>query len=734
MRNKLLSIARYGIVLVALLAMATGAQAQDGAELVKQLCGKAEAPSRDAAQLAQAYQKAIDYLLPLMSADDVPSRYQYQIMFQDMGSHAARPNAEMERATLAKVMVENLEKAEMPATVRNWFVLQIERIGKGESVPALTKLMSNDDKHLRDYARRALEKNPDPSATEALLKELGSAQDATWKIGLINSLGQRKAQEAIEPISEALAGTDPAIASAAATALSNIGGAQIARALFDVLNKPLNPVSMKAAKALLDIAHERTTHNDVVNSGRLYVAVYNWATKLTRDPNSPNPFSIRVAAISGLMACDPDKAAGEIVNIIRDGDPKVARTAVQVARRAPTTAPMQALGRVLTELPPAHQVQVLGLIADRGDLSSVAFAKNVLNSDFEEVRLAAIDTLTAIGCAESAEALMDIAVNGSGRAQRAAREGLALMAGPRVEEIIGDQAASGDVKARVVAIGLLGKRRSPGAAEALLAYAADENEDISSAALKALVDVADLIDPAMLAELIAKTGPGVRSSAGAAMRAVLAKAPDKAAASKAVIDRVKLTHNEAELTLLMSLDAAGGPEALTVVTQAAQSSDEAKQEAGIRTLSNWPDFEAANVLLDIASDPDTSLTHYVLAMRGALRLIVTIDSAPLDERVALAFRAFDAARRDDEKRQAIAAMGSLPSPKVAERLLSLAKEDSFKAEAGLAAVEMAGSMLRSDRDAARDLAQKVRDLNISDDINNRAEAVMRGRPMRFRRR
>jgi hypothetical protein len=246
--------------------------------------------------------------------------------------------------------------------------------------------------------------------------------------------------------------------------------------------------------------------------------------------------------------------------------------------------------------------------------------------------------------------------------------------------------------------------------------------------------VADLIDPAMLAELVAKTGSGVRSSAGAAMRAVLTKAPDKAAASKAVIDRVKLTHNEAELTLLMSLDAAGGPEALTVVTQAAQSSDEAKQEAGIRTLSNWPDFEAANVLLDIASDPKTSLTHYVLAMRGALRLIATIDSAPLDERVSLAFQAFDAARRDDEKRQAIAAMGSLPSPKVAERLLSLAKEDSFKAEAGLAAVDLAGSMLRTDRDAARDLAQKVRDLNISDDINNRAEAVMRGRPMRFRRR
>lgn len=733
MRNKLLRVARYGIVLVALLGMAVSAQAQDGADLVKQLSGKAEAPTRDAAQLAQAYQKAVDYLMPLMSADDVPSRYNYQIMLQDMGSHAARPGAEGERQTLAKVMIENLERTDMPDTVGNWLVLQLERIGKGESVPALAKLMSSEDRHRRDYARRALEKNPDPSATEALLEELASAKDATWKVGLINSLGQRRAEQAVEPIAAVLGDADPNIAWAAASALSNIGGLSSARALFGALNKPLGPVSMKAAEALIDIAHERTGHNDVVNAGKLYVGVYNWATKMTRDPNSPNPFSIRVAAISGLMVCDPDKAGPEIVNIIRDGDPRVARVAVQVARRAPTTAPMRALSRVLGELSPAYQVQVLGLIADRGDLSSVEPVKRVLHSDYVEVRLAAIETLTEIGCAESAEALLDIAVNDSGSVQRAAREGLARMVGPRVEDVISTGAASGEVKSRSVAIGLLGKRRVPGAAETLLGYAADADEEVSSAAFKALVDVADVVDAGTLADLVAKTTSGsARSSAGAALRAVLTKAPDKTAASKAVIERIDATDGDAKVALLMSLDAVGGPAALDMVTHTAQSSDEALREAGIRTLGNWPDFDAADVLLKIASNSETSLTHYVLAMRGAMRLIVTSDSAPLEDRVALAFRAFDSARRDEEKRQIIAAMGSLPSAKVAERLLSLTKDELFRGEAGLAVVELAGNMLRSDRQAARDLAEKIRELNLSEDINNRAEAVMRGRPMRSR--
>jgi hypothetical protein len=64
---------------------------------------------------------------------------------------------------------------------------------------------------------------------------------------------------------------------------------------------------------------------------------------------------------------------------------------------------------------------------------------------------------------------------------------------------------------------------------------------------------------------------------------------------------------------------------------------------------------------------------------------------------------------------------------VAARLLELAKDESVKTEAGMAAVEMAGRALRHDRQAARELAEKVRALNISDEVNRRADAIIRGR-------
>jgi HEAT repeat protein len=327
--------------------------------------------------------------------------------------------------------------------------------------------------------------------------------------------------------------------------------------------------------------------------------------------------------------------------------------------------------------------------------------------------------------------MLQMAAGGEGAAKKAAHDGLAVMVGPGVEDMIKAQAASGDVNSRVVAIGLLGERRTPGAVESLLGYAGEEDGQISAAAFKALAAVANAGDIQTLTGLLVKTKSGeARQNAVATLRSVLAKAQDKDAAAKVVIERMDSSSVEIRLSLLTTLNAVGGATALKMVAEAAQSSDEALRDAGIRTLSDWPDYEAAQILLGIASGPQTGLTHHVLAIRGAIRLIKAGTTAPLDDRTELCFSAFDQARREEEKKLAVSAMGSVPDRKVAARLLDLVKDDSMRAEAGLAAVELAGNMAMTDRQAAGELAQKIRDLNISDEINRRADGVMKGRRRR----
>ncbi len=727
MSSKLVRIACVASVLWTLSDTWSAALAQDGPELVKQLSGQAEAPARNADQLTQAYQKAMNYLLPLMSADDVGSRYDDQIMLQDMVVYASRPGAEQERLALAKVIVTTLEQAEMPATVRAWLVRQLERIGKAESVPVLTKLMRSEDRHLRDYARQALEKNPDATATEALLKELSAASDAPWKIGLINALGMRQARTAVEPVAATLRDRNVEVARAAVTALSQIGGRQSVQALFGVLQQADNPVRAKAAQGLVDIAQAMVQADQMRGAARVFGTLYDWAAETT----GPETVNIRAAALNGLAVCDPERGAREVVTLIQADNPKLKTAAVEAARRSPSEAPTQALTRLLPNLPPQSQAQVLGLIGDRGKAGSIEIVSGLTRSQDESVRLAAVEALSQIGTVAGAKVLMDVAANSSGSMERAAIAGLAAVPGADVERYINAQAASGDIETRVVAINLLGQRRAAGAAEKLLGYAAEADDDIRTASFEALTEVADSVDVAVLADLVAKTeNSAVRAKGVAALKAVLAQAEDKAGTTRAITGRMGSAGAEGRIALLTSLNALGGPSALAAVREAAGSSDEALRDAAIRTLSNWPDYEAAGILLDIAAKPQTSLTHYVLATRGALRLISAADAVPADERTSLCLRALEQARRDEEKRQVIAALGTLPSQKAADRLLELAKDENLKSEAVLAAVECAGNMLMTDRQAARAVAQKVRDMNISDEVNRRADAVISGRGMR----
>ncbi len=595
------------------------------------MCGKTEAPARDASQWTEAYQKALDTLLPLMSADDVRTRYAPQITLQDMAGYASRPGAETERLALAKVLVRTVEQAQMPMEVRHWLVLQLERIGKAESVPLLGRLMAAEDRNLRDYARRALEKNPDPGATEVLLKELAHAKEPSSRIALITAVGNRRDATAVKSLVQALGDPDNQVAEAVAVALSRIGTQEAVQPLLALLDKPMSPLSLKAAQGLIDVAQAAADRKDTKGAAELFDALY---VRISKPGYREIGVGIRAAAVTGLIACDPDRGTREIDALIRDDQPKIRAAAVAGARQSPSKAATLALAKSLPQQDPWTQVQVLGLIGDRNDPSCIDSVKGCLDSQDEAVCLASVDTLTRIGTEAAAKALLQTASRREGEIQKSALSGLAVMPGPQVEALIKAQAASGDSKARVAAILVLGRRHSPGAAADLFQYAAHPDETIRTASFQSLAEMADSVDLVGLADLVSKTqGSSALAKAVVALGAVLSKAKDKDAAAQVIIDRIKVSSPEIRLSMLASLSRLGGTKALQAVIEASRSTDAAVQEAGIRTLSEWPDLEAGPRLLAIASDPQTSLTGHVLAVRGALRL-VTVSTAASGSRPA----------------------------------------------------------------------------------------------------
>jgi hypothetical protein len=132
-------------------------------------------------------EQTVNDLVPRLAAAKVEDRYSAQIDLQNLALNAARPGAEAERAELAKVLAAKATDPAVPQPARVWFVRQLKYIGAAESVAALTSLLTGQDAELKECARRALEKNPAPAATESS----GTPRRNDLENRLIQSLGER---------------------------------------------------------------------------------------------------------------------------------------------------------------------------------------------------------------------------------------------------------------------------------------------------------------------------------------------------------------------------------------------------------------------------------------------------------------------------------------------------------------------------------------------------------------
>ncbi len=91
--------------------------------------------------------------------------------------------------------------------------------GGRDAVPALAALLTHPK--LSHYARFGLEPNPDASAGEALRKALGETKGPLL-VGVINSIGVRRDQKAIDALAKLMGGGDLEVTRAANMALARI--------------------------------------------------------------------------------------------------------------------------------------------------------------------------------------------------------------------------------------------------------------------------------------------------------------------------------------------------------------------------------------------------------------------------------------------------------------------------------------------------------------------------------
>lgn len=213
-------------------------------------------------------EQAVDDLLPRLAAAKVQDRYSAQMDLQKLALDAARPGAEAERAQMAAILATKAADPAVPQPARVWVVRQLEYIGGAESVPALTTLLNDEDRELKECARRALEKNPAPAATDSLRAALLQGGDSRWKIGLIQSLGERGDAQSVSLIAPSL--DQPETSFAAAEALGKIATEEAVNDLLAALDKN----ARGTADALVSAANRLLAKGESKRAILIYTKLY----------------------------------------------------------------------------------------------------------------------------------------------------------------------------------------------------------------------------------------------------------------------------------------------------------------------------------------------------------------------------------------------------------------------------------------------------------------------------
>jgi HEAT repeat protein len=545
---------------------------------------------------------------------------------------------------------------------------QLMIIGSEACVPLLGPMLTKDEKSA-DWARYALEGIPGDAVDKALIKAAAGASGRA-RVGILNSLGNRKSKSAVKTLAGFTKDQDKAVASAAIAALGQIGGDDATDAVAKARGGD--------NKAVADDAY--------IACANLYLAdgKKNKAEKILDELNNASePPRIRAAAVTALAKAGPSKTQAALIDLLRGDDKYLRAVAVGLLRNSGEKDTTAAVAQALPSLTPAAQVLALGILEHRDEKSALGAVSSVASSADPAVKVAAIHALGVLGDSATVPMLLTAATSGEDEVKRTANDSLDVLRGKDVDEMMLGALAGSDTDTRGVLIRSLATRGAKSALPALYTATGDSDEGIRAKAFDALGTLAGPGDLTKLIDLLAKiNGNSAQPQAESAVVAVSQKVPDGTARAKAVLDALSASKDEkVRASYTKVAGRIGDSNALPTLRElAAQSKEESVQDAAVRALCEWSTAETLDDLRKMAADSKND-TFRALAFNGMIR-IVRMDNGPdLETQLKVYAEALALAKSPDDKRLVLAGLGRVADARALELAKKLEADEAVKEEA-----------------------------------------------------
>ncbi len=596
---------------------------------------------------------------------------------------------------------------------KSYTLRKLSMIATAAAVPAIAPLLT--DKEHSHMARFALERIGGPAAVGAIRGAVGKVK-GRQKAGMINSLGVLRDAGSTSALVGLLKDSDPQVVSAAATALGRIGTPEAATALGAFHRRAPRGLAVVAASAYLDAAESLLVAGKATKAAAIY-------RRLEKDKIKV----VRLAASRGMIAADPAGAMPRLLRALNGKDAALRGLAAELISQAPGAKATKAFAAGLSRLRSAGQVALLRALATRQAPAARPDVARLTRSSNQAVRIAAVETLGIIGCAADVKPLAAIAGRKSDKAAAAAKASLAKLTGKDIDPAVAGAIAGARPEVQAALLDALAARQASQAVPAALKCTRSRNANVRIAAFNVLGQLAGPECTATVAKkVIAIKDNRERDAASKALCGICTRGREKSA--EAVIASMGSADAAAKKALLRALLHAGGDKALACVKGIATGSDEDIAKEAVRTLTQWRDYTAATVLLDLAGS-SSGKTVKILSLRGAITMCGALKDQ--NRAIALLKDAQKLISRVDETKLLLGTLGNMRYLQALQMTVPYIENAAVTGEASSAAVKLAQN-LDQRRKEVKDAMTKVAEFCKDQRLVNTAKNILK-KPQNRRR-
>lgn len=383
---------------------------------------------------------------------------------------------------------------------------------------------------------------------------------------------------------------------------------------------------------------------------------------------------------------DSDEARALLLGGLEATTLPVRLSAVRILRQ-PRYAPLAATAAgMLDPAKPEIAMNVLPLLAFWDNAAALPAVEKAMAWEDEAVRAEAVTTTLSLLGDKALARLPGLLADERPGVAAAAIAAVVALPQP-IGSALADMTLVASPAQRPALLGILQKRRESGQI-ARLAVLAEQDDSATRQALCQLYGV--LCAPEQLnflfTQMVAAGAAGDDAWLGAAEKGSVQacrRFADPAACMTLLRDAYEKGNSKTRAALLRIAAVPANEDALALLRAAWQDGDEVVRESALRVVADWPTAVALPFLRPIAQAEDGNALWQILAFRGCVRLIPR-QAISRAEQLAELTALLQAARRVEEKRLVVGAMGGIEDSAAFVPLQGFLADDALKRDAALA--------------------------------------------------